>query len=87
MWHRWTGHSISDADIYRTDKERQDGEKKCPVVRFKKDLLSEGIVTDKFCEEVEQRVKDEIDEAVRYCENDCTDPDPADILRGVYSGM
>ena len=25
MVHRWTGHSISDADIYRTDEERKKG--------------------------------------------------------------
>jgi TPP-dependent pyruvate/acetoin dehydrogenase alpha subunit len=87
IWHRWTGHSISDADIYRTDKERQEGEKKCPVARFKRELISGGIVTEEDCEGVEKRVKDEIDEAVYYCENECTDPDPADILRGVYSGM
>ena len=87
MWHRWTGHSISDADIYRTDKERQEGEKKCPVARFKRELISEGIVTEKDCEGVEKRVKDEIDGAVYYCEHECTDPDPEDILRGVYSGV
>ena len=35
MVHRWTGHSMSDPDSYRTDEERKAGEEKDPVRRFK----------------------------------------------------
>ena len=85
MWHRWTGHSISDADIYRTDKERKDGEMRCPVGLFKADLLAKKVITEEEYAKIEKRVEDEIDEAVRYSEKECTDPDPTDCLRGVYS--
>ena len=85
MWHRWTGHSISDADIYRTDKERLDGEKRCPVATFKEELLATGVIAEGGYDEMEKKVSVEIEEAVAYCEKECTDPDPADIIRGVYA--
>lgn len=85
MWHRWTGHSISDADIYRTDKERREGEAKCPVMVFKAKLISEGALTEEEFSEMEKRADDEIEAAVVYSEKECTDPDPSDILRGVYA--
>lgn len=85
MVHRWTGHSISDADIYRTDKERREGEKKDPVARLKKELLFEGVMTEKAYEALENRVAKEIEEAVEYSENECVSPNPADALKSVYA--
>ncbi len=85
IWHRWTGHSISDADIYRTDEEKKEGEKRCPVRTFKKDLIFKGIITEEEYNEIEKRVQEEIEEAVHYSEKECSDPDPDDILRGVYA--
>ena len=86
MTFRWTGHSISDADIYRSDEEREEGKKKDPIVRYKSELVSEGVITKKDAEDVEEQVKQEIDDVVHYCENECTAPDPADIIHHVYAG-
>jgi TPP-dependent pyruvate/acetoin dehydrogenase alpha subunit len=83
--HRWTGHSISDADIYRSDKERKEGEARDPVQRFKRELVAEKIITEEEYAKLEERVASEIEESVQYSEKRCTDPDPSDILRGVYS--
>jgi len=85
MWHRWTGHSISDADIYRSDKERKEGEKMCPIGFFKEKLKSQGVLDDKGFDAIQKCADKEIEAAVKYAEQECTDPDPADILRGVYS--
>jgi pyruvate dehydrogenase E1 component alpha subunit len=85
MWHRFTGHSISDADVYRTDEERKEGEKQCPVGNFKKYLVSRKILKEEEFANMQKRADEEIEAAVRYSEKECTDPDPADILRGVYS--
>lgn len=85
MWHRWTGHSMSDADIYRTDEERKAGENRCPIKLFKADLIAKDLITEEGYKKIEKRVEEEIEEAVRYSEKECTDPDPADCLRGVYS--
>lgn len=85
MVHRWTGHSISDADVYRTDEERSAGEKKDPVARYKSELLSEGILTEKTYDALENRVTQEIDEAIDYSENECVYPKPDDVFKNVYS--
>jgi acetoin:2,6-dichlorophenolindophenol oxidoreductase subunit alpha len=82
--HRWTGHSISDSDAYRTDPQRKEGESRCPLKRLECDLLKEGIITDEEITKMEARVATELDDAVHYAEKECTEPDPADILRGVY---
>ena len=68
---------ISDADIYRTDQERKKGEKKDPIKRFKRELIQEGILTEEAYHEIEKRVDEEIETAVRYSEKECTAPDPA----------
>lgn len=83
--HRWTGHSISDADIYRSEEERRCGQQKDPLLRLRNELAAEGVITEDDYRKLEQRVAEEIEDAVRYSEKECTDPDPADILRGVYA--
>jgi len=83
--HRWAGHSITDADVYRTDDKRKKGEEKDPVARFRKELTAEGILTDAEYGAVEERVRREIEDAVQYSEKECTPPPPSDIERGVYA--
>jgi TPP-dependent pyruvate/acetoin dehydrogenase alpha subunit len=85
MVQRWSGHSISDADVYRTDEERFEAHRKDPIVRFRNELMKEGVIAEEDYHKIEEHVKAELDEVIRYCEEECTDPDPADILRGVYS--
>ena len=85
MVHRWTGHSISDADVYRTDAERKKGEKNDPIKRIKAELIADGILTESAWQKIEKRVEEEIEAAVDYSEKECTLPDPAEILRGVYA--
>ena len=85
MWHRFTGHSMSDADVYRTDEQRKEGEKQCPVENFKKYLMAQKVLTEEEYSKIQKRADEEIEAAVHYSEKECTDPDPSDILRGVYS--
>jgi acetoin:2,6-dichlorophenolindophenol oxidoreductase subunit alpha len=87
MIHRWTGHGMSDPDNYRTDKEKKDGEKKDPIVRFKKELIAEKRLSEKDYDDIEQRAAKEIDEAIQFAEKECTDIDPdyTDLTRGVYA--
>ena len=46
---------------------------------------AEGLLTEREFHDMENRAAEEIEAAIRYSEKECTDPDPADILRGVYS--
>jgi len=85
--HRWTGHSMSDPDTVRTEKEKREGERKDPILRFKKELISEGRMSEDEYMEMEQRVAKEIEEAIHFAEKECTniDPEPGDVSRGVYA--
>jgi TPP-dependent pyruvate/acetoin dehydrogenase alpha subunit len=87
MIHRWTGHGMSDPDNYRTEKEKKEGEKKDPILRFKKELISEGQMTEDEYTGIEQRVAKELEEAIHFAEKECTDIDPdySDVSRGVYA--
>jgi len=84
---RWTGHSMSDPDTYRTEKEREEAREKDPVLRFKRELIAEGLLSEDEYKGLEQRVKEEIEEAIHYAEHECStlDPETGDVLRGVYA--
>jgi TPP-dependent pyruvate/acetoin dehydrogenase alpha subunit len=85
--HRQTGHGMSDPDNYRDEKEKKEGEKKDPILRFKKELISKGRLTEEGYTEIEERVAKELDDAIHFAEKECTDidPQPADVTRGVYA--
>lgn len=82
--YRWRGHSRSDVNRYRTKEEIKSWQEKCPIKRFSKHLLEEGVLTK---EEID-RLKDEayaaIDAAVEFSEVS-PDPDLKTIEEGVYA--
>lgn len=67
--HRWFGHFAGDAQKYRSPKEIEEVRKFDPVLKFRNLLLEMKVVTPKGVEEIEVRVKAEIDEAVAFAEN------------------
>ncbi len=67
--HRWFGHFAGDAQKYRSPKEIEEVRKFDPVLKFRNLLLEMKVVTPKGVEEIEARVKAEIDEAVAFAEN------------------
>jgi len=86
MTHRWTGHQIADPDKYRSETEKRSGEQKDPVQKFKLELIAEGILIEDEYEKIEDQVKNELDTAIEYAENECSLPtDFNDILSGVYA--
>lgn len=78
---------MSDPDNYRSEKEKKEGEEKDPILRFKKELISEGRLSEDEYMEIEQRVAKEVEEAIHFAEKECTDIDPdyIDVSRGVYA--
>jgi TPP-dependent pyruvate/acetoin dehydrogenase alpha subunit len=72
--------------MYRTEAEKKAGEKKDPVLKFKRELIKEGVLSEDECDKIEDQVKTEIGEAISYGENQCTIPtDCSIILKGVYA--
>lgn len=67
--YRWQGHHVGDPATYRKRKsetEKEDWMKKCPVENLKKEVLKAGIATEEEFAAVEARVEEEIQKAVKF---------------------
>lgn len=82
--YRWRGHSKSDANRYRTKEEIDLWKEKCPIKRFKAQLIDEGILTEEEIGQIEKDAYTLIDAAVDFAEKS---PEPAleTIEEGVYA--
>lgn len=82
--HRWFGHFAGDAQKYRSPKEIEEVRKFDPILKFQNLLLEMKVLTPKHMEEMEARVKFEIDEAVAFAENSPV-PGMEGLLEDVYA--
>jgi pyruvate dehydrogenase E1 component alpha subunit len=68
--YRWKGHSKSDAKKYRTREEEMDWRtNRDPIARMRQVLIDEAILTEAQADEIEQKAKKEIEDAVVFAEN------------------
>jgi TPP-dependent pyruvate/acetoin dehydrogenase alpha subunit len=84
LTYRWRGHSKSDANRYRTQQEIDEWKGKCPIVRFRAQLIADGTLTEGEADQVEKDAYAAIDAAVVYAEAS-PEPDVATIEDGVYA--
>jgi len=82
--YRWLGHSKSDANLYRTREEIESWKLKCPIKRYREKLISENIATADELDEIENKVKKEIEEALKFA-MESPEPSVADIELDVYA--
>jgi TPP-dependent pyruvate/acetoin dehydrogenase alpha subunit len=82
--YRWYGHSSSDPETYRDEKEVEAWKKKCPIAQFEKKLKDMGILTEEIIDRIAQEIDEEIEESLEYAKN-CEDPEPEDMFLGVYA--
>jgi pyruvate dehydrogenase E1 component alpha subunit len=82
--YRWRGHSKSDANVYRTREEIQAWKEKDPIVRFRKQLLDEDILTSEEADALIEEADAIIEDAVEFAESS---PEPSldAIEEGVYA--
>lgn len=64
--YRYRGHSMSDPDTYRDEKEKEYWKERDPIPRIKKTIQYDFEVPDEEFDEVDERVKEELDEAVEF---------------------
>lgn len=85
--YRFMGHSMSDPihGHYRNKDEIEDQKQRDPVHTFEQRLKEEGLVSEEAYEEMEQQVRNEIDDAVTFSE-ESADPDPDELYTDVYWG-
>ena len=82
--YRWRGHSKSDRNRYRTKEEIEGWKKKDPIVRFRKYVVSEKILTEKEAETIKEQGYADIEAARVFAE---ASPEPAieTLEEGVYA--
>lgn len=64
--YRRKGHGVYDKALYRPKEEVQDWLKKDPIDRLAKRLVKEGIIDDKELKEIDEQVKEEVNDAVNF---------------------
>ena len=85
MTYRWRGHyEAPGLPDLRPVEEIEAWKKKCPLLRFERILLKEGIVTKQTLEEINTRVMQRIDDAVDYALASPL-PAPEDAIEDVFS--
>lgn len=82
--YRWRGHSKSDRNRYRTQDEIDEWQEKDPILRFRKVLINEGILTDEEMDQIKDEAYAAIESARVFAEN-AADPSVDTILEGVYA--
>lgn len=85
MTYRIAGHSRSDASAYRPDEEEAAWQARDPIKLFRGRLLEAGVATDSELDAIDDRVQEQVDQAVQLAESS-PDPLPEEALRNVYAG-
>jgi pyruvate dehydrogenase E1 component alpha subunit len=83
--YRFRGHAEGDPDagLYRTKEELEEWKKKDPILLFKQELLRNYAVPEEELTGIEERVKNEINEAVEFAKKSSF-PRPESALEGLF---
>ncbi len=82
--YRYKGHSMSDPAKYRTREELEQYRKKDPISGVAHDILEKGYLDDAGLKKIQDKVKAEVEEAVRFAE-ESPFPPPEAIYEDVYT--
>lgn len=66
--YRYRGHSMSDAQKYRTKDEVKEYQKIDPITQIKDILLKENFATEEELKEIDKRVKERVGECEKFAE-------------------
>jgi len=82
--YRYKGHSMSDAQTYRTKEEVKEYQAQDPIEKVLKTIKDNKWLTDAGIEEVEKRVNDIVAESVKFGE-ESPYPTPDELYKDVYN--
>lgn len=82
--YRFMGHSMSDPGNYRTRAEIELHQERDPIKLFAASLKKEDVLTDADFEEIEAKVKEQVDRSIQFAE-DSPLPDPAELFTDIYA--
>lgn len=81
--YRYKGHSMSDPQKYRTKEELEEYKQKDPIEHVLKVLKNDFKIPEADIEAINERVKTEVDESVKFAEESPW-PDDSELLKDVY---
>ncbi|MEB0248602.1 MULTISPECIES: pyruvate dehydrogenase (acetyl-transferring) E1 component subunit alpha [unclassified Mucilaginibacter] len=81
--YRFKGHSMSDPQKYRTKEELESYKSKDPIETVKLAIQKNGYADDKWFEEIDAKIKAQVDEAVQFSE-DSPYPEASELYTDVY---
>ncbi|MCB0607812.1 MAG: pyruvate dehydrogenase (acetyl-transferring) E1 component subunit alpha, partial [Lewinella sp.] len=82
--YRYKGHSVSDPAKYRSKDEVNEYMDRDPVKTTESRILENGIATEEEIQAIKDKIKEEINEAVRFAEESPL-PDPEMLWEDNYS--
>lgn len=82
--YRYNGHSKSDKQIYRTDKEVEERKKKDPIIRFEKLLKQAGKIKEIEMKQIKQEVIKEVEAATNFA-IESPEPNVEELFSDVYA--
>lgn len=81
--YRYKGHSVSDPAKYRTKEEVQEYKERDPIKMIEEAILKEKVATEEDIKAIQEKIKNEIAEAVRFAE-ESEFPDPSALWEDNY---
>lgn len=67
--YRWRGHSERDPRDARPKEEIEAWKQRCPVKNYREYLVSQGIATEEELNAIDEAVKDEVRDAIKFAED------------------
>ncbi|MBV9211549.1 MAG: pyruvate dehydrogenase (acetyl-transferring) E1 component subunit alpha [Acidobacteria bacterium] len=81
--YRFMGHSMSDPGNYRTRAEIEKYQQRDPIKLFTASLLENNVIEQAAIDELEQRVREEVEHSVRFADESPL-PDPKELYTHIY---
>src|SRR5688572_11800313 len=82
--YRFMGHSMSDPGNYRTRAEIEKYQERDPLKLFIASLREEKVISDKEYDDMEKRVLEEVEHALRFAEESPL-PQPEELFTDIYA--
>jgi len=83
--YRWFGHHVGDpGSEYRTNDEVEEWKKRCPIERYRRWLVENGVMEQPAIDALVASVQQEVKEAVAFAENSPF-PERSEVTTNVYA--
>ena len=81
--YRWRGHWTGDPEPYRTREAVEEWKQKCPIKRFRKYMLENGMADEAELDAIEAKSAADMEAATQFALNS-PEPDPEHVMDDVF---